>query len=306
MDRLEKGNIGNSLSLDLEHWHSATLVNPQVDDPADRIKESLDIVLDLLSRHGVSATFFTLGEIADEYPDLISQIADEGHEIASHGYSHTPLFDLKPDEFDDELSQSEAAIRRATGRDPIGFRAPNFSITPETAWAFEILESRGYVYDSSVFPVKTPMYGVSRAPIRPYRVAADSPFEYFPAVQSGEGLIELPLAVLNKFVRIPISGGFYGRLLPVWVLERGLRRLNHHGIPVNVYFHPWEFNPKISYNGLRLHRRFISSYGTNRIKAKLNRLLQVFDFQTIEESLAVSENTQNRKEASLSQPTEGE
>lgn len=285
MSPREKGNTTNTISFDLEHWHSATLVSPEVEDPVDRIEESVDIVLDLLSRHGASATFFVVGELADDYPDLVRRVGEEGHEIASHGHTHTPLFDLTPGEFETELSQSAAAIRRASGREPIGFRAPNFSITRETEWAFPVLESSEYAYDSSVFPRKTPMYGVSDAPLRPYRVATDSPFEHVRNEQTGDGLVEFPLAVLDTPVRIPIAGGFYTRMLPAAVLERGIRRLNRHSIPATLYFHPWEFNPDVSYQDVSPHKRFVSSYGIDGLEDKVDRLLKAFDFETVEERL---------------------
>lgn len=279
------GNTTNTISFDLEHWHSATLVAPEVDDPVDHIEQSVDIVLDLLSRRGVTATFFVVGELADAYPALVRRIADGGHEIASHGHTHTPLFDLTPETFERELSRSAAAIRRAVGRDPIGFRAPNFSVSRETEWAFPILESSDYAYDSSVFPRETPMYGVSGAPLRPYRVAVDFPFESVSEGRADDGLVEFPLAVTDTPIRIPIAGGFYARMLPPGVLERGIRRLNRHGVPATLYFHPWEFNPEISYRGISPHRRFVSSFGTDRLEAKIDRLLWRFDFAAMEERL---------------------
>lgn len=276
--------ITNAISFDLEYWHSATLVSPTVDEPVDRIEESLAIVLDLLSRHDVSATFFVLGALADKYPDLVKEIDEKGHEIASHGYTHTPLFDLDQDGFNMELSRTETAIKRAVGHDPTGFRAPNFSITEKTEWALEVLESRGYTYDSSIFPRKTPMYGVSGTPLRPYEIDPDSPFEYAPIDGFGDGLVEFPVAVIDMIVRFPIAGGFYARLLPSWILEWGIRRLNRQGVPANLYFHPWEINPRINYEMESLSKRFVSYHGIDRLETKLDRLFRKFDFGTIEES----------------------
>lgn len=163
-----KSAVENVLSFDVEHWHSATLVRDAVTDPEDHIEDSVEIVLDLLADHDVRATFFVVGEIARTHPDLVARIAAEGHEIGSHGDTHRPLFELTPEEFATELARSTAAIRDATGTTPVGFRAPNFSVTPRTHWAVEALDATQYRYDSSVFPVRTPMYGVSGAPVRPY------------------------------------------------------------------------------------------------------------------------------------------
>lgn len=288
--------ITNAISFDTEHWHSATLLSDEVDDPADHIEESLDIVLRLLERQDVEATFFVVGELAAEYPDLIGSIADAGHEIASHGHTHTPLFDLTPDEFEAELTNSARAIEDATGVEPLGFRAPNFSVTRETKWAFRVLEASDYRYDSSVFPVKTPMYGVLGAPNRPYRVALDDPFSASPAVSPSE-LVECPLSVADARFPMPIAGGFYARVLPVSVLEGGVRWLNRNGVPANLYFHPWEFNPNVRID-CSMPKRFVSFTGIEKTERKLERLLAAFDFGSVRdmletESMAAGTDEQN-------------
>jgi len=270
----------NILSFDLEHWHSATLLSPSLDDPADHITESVEIVLDLLRRHDVSATFFVVGRVAEEYPELVDRVRSEGHEIGSHGHTHTPLFELTPAEFETELERASGAIERATGVEPDGFRAPNFSVTRETEWAFDVLESAGFRYDSSVFPVKTPMYGVGDAPTRPYSIPVDDPFRVGPTDGEFRSLVESPLAAIDSVVRLPIGGGFYGRVLPGRVMKWGIARLNRRGIPANLYFHPWEFNPRIEVESLQPHKRFVSFYGVDRLRSKVDGLLSAFSFNT--------------------------
>ncbi|MDS0295295.1 polysaccharide deacetylase family protein [Halogeometricum luteum] len=277
-------DVTNALSFDLEHWHSATLLRDEVDDPADRVEESVAIVLDLLRRHDVHATFFVVGELAAEYPRLVRRIRKEGHEIASHGHTHTPLFELTPETFADELRRSSEAIEDAAGVRPRGFRAPNFSITPVTDWAFQVLESSDYLFDSSVFPVKTPMYGVSGASTEPYTVTADSPFGRRNGTPSN-GLVEFPLSVASARVPLPIAGGFYARVLPASVLDRGIRRLNRRGTPANLYFHPWEFNPDVRID-CSLPKRTVSFAGIERTEAKLDRLLAAHEFGTVGSVLA--------------------
>ncbi|MFC7047037.1 polysaccharide deacetylase family protein [Halobacteriaceae archaeon GCM10025711] len=285
MVRQHAASVRNALGFDLEHWHSATLLDDAVDDPVDRVEDSVAIVLDLLRRYDVHATFFVVGELADEYPDLVRRIAAEGHELASHGHTHTPLFDLTPDEFRDELRRSAAAIRRATGVEPDGFRAPNFSVTPQTEWAFPILQSRGFRYDSSVFPVETPMYGVSGAPTFPYRVCLDEPFRTTTRDEEPTELVEVPVSVVGSRLRLPIAGGFYARVLPASVLEYGIERLNRQGTPANLYFHPWEFNPAVRVDTPSIHRRFVSFHGIERTERKLERLLASFPFGTVRDAL---------------------
>jgi polysaccharide deacetylase family protein (PEP-CTERM system associated) len=271
--------ITNVLSFDVEHWYSATLLRDSVTDPVERIDESVEIVLALLAERDVTATFFVVGEIALERPDLVARITSAGHEIGSHGHTHRPLFELTREQFADELDRSTAAIRDATGTRPVGFRAPNFSVTPRTQWAIAALEAAGFNYDSSVFPVRTPMYGVAGAPARPYLLDSDAPFEER-GESEGNGFIELPLAVFHPRYRLPIAGGFYARLLPTWLLKRGIQTLNARGYPATMYFHPWEFNPAVATADVPVHKRFVSFHGSSGLQAKLETLLDTFAFTT--------------------------
>ncbi|RRJ31825.1 polysaccharide deacetylase family protein [Halocatena pleomorpha] len=270
-------SVSNVLSFDLEHWYSATLLRDSVCDKDTHIEESVDIVLDILADYDVTATFFVVGDVARRYPELVASIADAGHEIGSHGDTHRPLFDLSPKQFAAELDRSTQAIRDAVGSTPVGFRAPNFSVTPQTQWAIEVLEAAGYRYDSSVFPVRTPMYGVSGAPIRPYTLDPNAPFE---EREGGGQLTELPLAVFHPRLKLPVAGGFYARLLPTWLLKRGVRTLNAHGLPATMYFHPWEFNPAVRTTAVSAHERLISFHGIDGLQTKLATLLDAFAFTT--------------------------
>lgn len=291
----ESEQVTNAVSFDLEHWHSATLLSDEVDDPKDRIESSMDSVLDTLRRCDTKATFFVVGEIALEYPEILSRIDDEGHEIASHGYTHTPLFDLTEKEFERELVKSTETIERITGKRPIGFRAPNFSITPETKWAFPILESNGYRYDSSVFPVRTPLYGVSGAPVRPYEVDTLNPFREASNERYRRSLVEYPVSAMDVGFRFPIAGGFYARVTPTWLLKRGIRRLNARSVPANLYFHPWEFNSDVRVDSVPFHKRFISFYGIERLQEKVEELLSTFEFAPIRD--VVRERTESKLES---------
>ncbi|WP_330631017.1 polysaccharide deacetylase family protein [Halocatena halophila] len=267
----------NVLSFDVEHWYSATLVRDSVSDPTDHLTESVESVLSILADYDVQATFFVVGQVAERYPELIARIDRAGHEIGSHGHTHQPLFDLSKASFREEIAASTAAIRTATGTQPIGFRAPNFSVTPKTRWAIEVLNEAGYRYDSSVFPVRTPMYGVNGVPLEPYRLDPARPFEQGTV---NSPLVELPLAVAHPKLRVPIAGGFYARLLPRRLLVAGIRRLNARGIPATLYFHPWEFNPAVTTDEPGLHKRFVSFHGIDGLSATLRTLLETFSFTT--------------------------
>lgn len=264
----------NVLTFDLEHWYTATLVRESVSNPTDRVEASVERVLDILDRHDVRATFFVVGEVARSHPELVARLADDGHELATHGHTHTPLFDLDSERFGSELDRSVAAIEDATGITVDGFRAPNFSLTRKTTWALDVLTDRGFAYDSSVFPMRTPMYGVWNAPTRPYRPTRASPF----ADSTGtDGLLEVPVAVHPRW-RVPVAGGLYARLLPVRVLTWGIDALNARGQPAVLYFHPWEFNPDVRSTAPPLHARFISYYGIERTGDVLDRLLTRYRF----------------------------
>jgi polysaccharide deacetylase family protein (PEP-CTERM system associated) len=298
----DESAVRNVISFDTEHWYSATLLSSEVSDPVDHVHDSVEVTLEILERHDVRATFFIVGKLAQEYPDLVSRIADAGHEIGSHGQTHTPLFDLTPDAFRSELQRSVEHIQAATGQRPIGFRAPNFSITPETRWAFEILEDEGFVYDSSVFPVRTPMYGVAGSPKHPYVAATDAPFapttdrpesaevatpagssqsvDAPVAVAPDDEIVELPPAVFHPRLPVPVAGGFYARLLPTWVVNRGVENLNRAGVPAIIYFHPWELNPDVVRDDIPLHKRFVSFHGIEDTRETLRRLLSSHNFGT--------------------------
>jgi polysaccharide deacetylase family protein (PEP-CTERM system associated) len=285
MDERTDGKPTNAVSFDLEHWHSATLLRSAVTDPVDRVVASTSTVLELLRRHDVRATFFVVGEVAAEYPDLIRRITDAGHELGSHGHTHTPLSELSREAFDRELAASAEAIEAATGVTPAGFRAPNFSVDEGTEWAFEVLEANGYRYDSSVFPARTPMYGVPDAPVEPYRVRTEAPFRK-PDVPPDEGLVEFPLSVAHPGLRVPVAGGFYGRVTPAAVLDYCVGALNERGVPANLYVHPWELNPAVKTDAPPLFNRLVSFYGIEGLEAKLDRLFEAHDFAPVGEVLA--------------------
>jgi len=278
-------SLTNAISFDLEHWHTATLVQEHISNPTNHVVDSVKTVLDLLSRSKTRATFFIVGELASEYPDLIQHIREAGHELGIHGHTHTPLFDLTPDEFTTEVAEAIEAIENATGITPAGFRAPNFSLTEETKWALPILNDSELAYDSSLFPVKTPLYGVAKAPLEPFNVDRFTPFELPEETKRAYTLKEFPLSTLVTPVRAPIAGGFYARVAPLRFLTYGITHLNRRGLPANLYFHPWEFNPAVKSPELPLHKRFVSNYGIDSLEAKVEHLLETFNFGTVEATL---------------------
>ncbi|MFC2066158.1 DUF3473 domain-containing protein [Chloroflexota bacterium] len=272
----------NALTIDVEPWHTAELVGKHLPEPQeDQIEEAVRPILDLLDKYGTKATFFMLGIAAEKCPAIVSEIYQKGHEVASHAYSHKTLHTLGEREFEMELKKSAKLLESITGAKPVGFRAPSFSIDDSTRWAFRVLEENGFKYDSSIFPVKTMLYGVPEAPLHPYRpsiadVAQDNP--------NGK-IVEFPLTVLRLGRNIPVAGGFYLRILPLWFLKFAIRRVNKTRAAV-IYIHPWETYPGTPrLNSMPLFPRFVTYYGINSALAKLEGLLKEFEFKPLCEFL---------------------
>lgn len=273
----------NALTIDLEYWHSPELIRGFVPEKRDDLITKMTLpILRLLDEFGVSATFFVLGAVAAKYPELVAEIHNRGHEIASHAYSHRTLHELGRGRFEDEIDRSVRLLREITGKSPIGFRAPSFSIDGATGWAFDVLERHGFKYDSSIFPVKTHLYGVRDAPIGIYRPSAENVAENDP-----EGnIIEFPMTAFECAWRVPISGGFYLRFLPFSVLKRMIRTVNE-ARPAVIYLHPWEIVPMMPRLKLPLQSRFITYHGIKSTRAKLEGLLASFSFAPMREVLGL-------------------
>ncbi|MBN1667395.1 MAG: DUF3473 domain-containing protein [Anaerolineales bacterium] len=261
----------NALTVDLEDWFhglTRTMFTPEhwSDLPA-RAELATAQLLQLFDQAGVKATFFVLGDLARRSPGLVAQIAEAGHELASHGFLHRLVHQLSPQEFRDDLELARQAIQQATGVTVKGFRAPQFSINQDSTWAFRVLAQAGYQYDSSVFPARSWLYGYAGAPRRPYAPLANS------------DLMEYPLATLRLgSIILPAAGGVYTRLLPYPILRGNIRRLNEQGWPAVLYLHPWELDldqPRIPVNP----RERLTHYGMRATLArKLCRLCQDFDW----------------------------
>ena len=223
--------MSNLLSFDVEDWfHGLDIAPARWDEFAPRLTVGMEVILDLLARHGTHATFFVLGVVAQENPALVRQIVDAGHEVATHGWDHTPLYCQSPEDFRADLHAALVALRGVTGAPVLGHRAAFFSLTAATLWAPAILAEAGIAYDSSIFPVHNYRYGVPAAPRFPYRLLPS--------------LVEYPISTLRLGgLNVPFSGGFYARFWPYAFLRWGVRMLNRQGQPAIVYFHPWEFDP---------------------------------------------------------------
>jgi polysaccharide deacetylase family protein (PEP-CTERM system associated) len=264
----------NALSIDLEYWWcNEFLTNHLPDEREDLLRESLNPLLELLDKKDIRATFFVLGAVAEAYPDIVADIFEKGHEIGCHAYSHKTLYELSAPEFEREIKQCLSLLARYH---PQGFRAPSFSLNNDTRWALDILQKHGFQYDSSIFPVRTNLYGVPKAPLGVYRPSRDDVTRHDP-----EGtIVEFPLTALKLGLNVPIAGGFYLRLLPRWFLSWGIGRVNKHR-PANIYVHPHEVFPSAPQLNLPAFPKFITYHGAADSLAKLQHLVDRFSFKPI-------------------------
>jgi len=258
------------LSFDVEEHHrieaAAHLVVPSAlrTTYAQRMDEATRWLLDVLGDRGIKATFFVVGEIAKSFPSLVRRMADDGHEVASHSWDHRRVHRFTPETFRADVLTSKDVLEQASGAAVVGFRAPTFSVMEETAWAIDVLAECGMSYDSSIFPVRHDRYGVPDAPRSP-----------FLALGGERELLELPPVTWRILGQnLPVAGGGYFRLFPLWMMERGIRQ--SHRLPHSaavLYFHPWEFDPEQPRLPLRRLARFRTYVGTGSSRDRFGTLL---------------------------------
>lgn len=269
----------NALSVDVEDWFQVGAFENTIarDDWAGlphRVERNTDAVLQLLDDAGVKATFFTLGWVAERYPALIRRIAENGHEVASHGYDHQRVFTFTPFRFKADLRKARDLLENAAGCKVTGYRAPSFSIDTRTPWAHPILAEEGYVYSSSVAPVKHDHYGWP-----------DSPrFAWHPV--EGSALVELPVTTARFMGRtLAAGGGGFFRLFPYAFSRWAVRQVNgDFERPAIIYFHPWEIDPDQPRVEDAPLRSKVRHYTNLRLMApKLRRLARDFAWGRIDE-----------------------
>ena len=239
-----------------------------------RIVEATERLLAHFNKYQAKATFFVLGHVAEQHPQLIQKISEAGHEIATHGYAHQLVYQQTPAVFKEDVSQAKKRIEDIIGKSVKGYRAPSWSITPKSLWAWEILEDLGFVYDASVFPIQTYLYGLPTAPR----------FSYHPQYNGVTlDLLEVPSSTVRIFNKnIPFAGGFYFRVLPYALIAQCIKAVNKEGQPAIVYLHPREIDPGQPHLTLSPKERLIHYYGINGCEKKLVRVLKNFEFASIE------------------------
>jgi len=267
----------NVLTVDVEEYFHANAMDAAVDPSSwdrlpRRVENNTRRLLDLLSEHDVSATFFILGWVAERLPGLVVEIARRGHEVACHGYAHRLVYRLGPRRFRDDVARGKRILEDCLGMRISGFRAASCSIVATTLWALDILIEEGFEYDSSIFPVRHDIYGIPGFHRFAVRLRRD-----------GGEIVEIPLSTVNLLGRNwPVAGGGYLRILPYWMTRAAVRRLNSHDrAPAIVYLHPWELDseqPRLPAGTLSRFRQYTN---LGRSEARIRRLLSEFSFAPI-------------------------
>jgi len=271
--------VTNALTIDFEDWYQGLEIpHTDWDGFEDRIVPVGHRLLKLLDEAGVRATFFVLGHVAERHPEMVRAIADAGHEVGTHGYSHTLIYKQTPELFREELRRAVGVIEDTVGRAVVGHRAPFFSITKDSLWALDVLGDLGIRYDSSIFPVHNYRYGIADAPRWPYEIKSER-----------HTLTEFPISIWQVMGQnVPIAGGAYFRIYPYRFTRAGLRAVNREGRPFTFYLHPWEIDP--GHPRIPLPRRIALTHYFNlgATERRLRRLLRDFKFAPMREVLNVA------------------
>lgn len=272
----------NILGIDFEEWFHPQIVQKYLDNKKHEptIINGIDKILNLLRINDTFATFFIVGELLQHKPDLVDKIVSAGHEIGFHTMHHTRL---DTPGFKDIFKNELIDFATLTNNQSKGFRAPTFSLNHSSAWVIDILQENGYLYDSSIMPAKTKMYGISNAEEKPYKISSFSIEKHDP---NGK-LMEFPLLttqLLGK--KIPAAGGFYLRALPMKIISNAIKKYEERNIPATFYIHSWELTPELMPRiTMSFNDNFITYYNIKKAFSKMNYLLQNFSFTSFEKYL---------------------
>jgi polysaccharide deacetylase family protein (PEP-CTERM system associated) len=281
--------VQNLLTVDWEEWFvvealSAICPRETWETLPSTIVPNTRRLLKLFRKYNAKATFFTVGWCADKHPNLLSEVAADGHEIACHSYYHRRVDSLSPEEFQNDTQRAIDAILKSTGGRVLGYRAPSWSMGVRTPWAFETLSKLGFEYDSSIFPIKHDIYGMPNGPRKPFRMQ----------FTAGRTLLEVPGSTFRLMgANVPFGGGGFLRHSPYWYTKQRIEAINEAGDAVNVYLHPWEIDsdpPRIP--GLSALQRFRMYSSTGHMEARVERLLADFEFITMSEYLSIRRRQQ--------------
>jgi polysaccharide deacetylase family protein (PEP-CTERM system associated) len=262
----------HAFTVDVEDWYQGIPIARELLAGAEsRLDRGLNCLLDVLAAHGVRGTFFVLGPVADRWPAAVRRIADEGHEIGCHGWSHDLLYTMTPQRFRDETLRARETLESLTGRAVRSYRAAYFSITRRSWWALETLAELGFQYDSSIFPVRNWRYGIPDFDSLPQRIET----------RSGP-ITEVPISVRRVFGQnMPIAGGAYFRIYPYRITRANLRWAERMQRPAVFYIHPWELDPDHPRVRFYWKARLTHYANLSSTRERLQRMLSEFRFGTL-------------------------
>ena len=273
----------HALTVDVEDYFQVSAFASQIkmqDWPnwPLRVEQTTHALLELFERRNVSATFFVLGWVAERYPNLVHRIAEQGHEVASHGYSHQLVYSQTPEVFKEETHKSKQILEDLVQVPVEGYRAASYSITARSLWALDILAELGFKWDSSIFPIHHDRYGMPKSPEQPYKIAT----------QFGD-LLEFPLTTAKVMgMSIPAAGGGYFRQYPYFVSKYLFKKASlNQTRPQIFYLHPWEIDhdqPRVQ--GASLFSVFRHYTNLKRCLPRLEHLVEDFNFGTMSDSLS--------------------
>ena len=272
----------NLLGIDFEDWYHPQLVQKYVKNEKHepRMFKGIDKILEMLRRNDTLATFFVVGELLETNPEIFDKITENEHEIAFHTMYHTKI---DSPNFKENFRNEIEKFSKLTNKKSKGFRAPTFSLNETSSWIIDLLSEYDYIYDSSIVPAKTDLYGTPNAEIKPYRISSDSLEN-----DTIDGkLIEFPLLV-TKFLgkKVPAGGGFYLRTLPMRVIKNAIRQYEKQEIPATFYIHSWELTPEFMPKlPLSTKDKFITYHNLQKAFTKMNQLIQEFEFTSFEKFL---------------------
>ena len=274
-------SILNALTVDVEDYFHVSAFAKNInqsdwDTYPSRVENNTGRLLDLFSRHQIYATFFILGWVAERYPKLVKDIAEAGHEVACHGYSHQLIYNQTTETFREETRRSKSLLEDIIQKSVLGYRAASYSITNLSKWALDILVEEGFTYDSSIFPIHHDRYGIPNAIENPHNLKTPT----------GNTIVEFPLSTTKLFgYKLPIAGGGYFRLYPYLFTKIGLSKLNDDNRPFIFYLHPWEIDPNQPRVKTNLLSHFRHYNNLDKCESRLELLLKDFKFCTVLEVL---------------------
>ncbi len=289
--------ITHALTFDVEDYFHVHAYHDVIAASAwkglpETVAGNLHRLLDLLDIHGMKATFFFLGWVADRHPELVRETAARGHELASHGFQHQAIYLHDRDYFRADIQRAKRILEDIGGQRVYGYRAPTYSIIPETLWALDILAEAGFTYDSSIYPVHHDLYGIPKAQRKPFFISLDGQSVWNQIVPDGRqlriqdqgghgrGIVEFPLTTLRVGrINLPLAGGGYFRLFPYPFTRWALKRVEREERPFIFYLHPWEISRSLPYRPkASLKSQIRTNLNLRYTEGKLRRLLTDFSF----------------------------